>query len=238
MYPHGISGAIDSRVFGVVEKPRPAPFGRYAICPGGCRLGGRQDRAASSHSIVIREMTEQGGRCMTASIETRRVLLAGAAGLLLASHAMAEMVPLTISPDAPSAVPEPFANKDVDIAVVRQAQRRRCLSGLDLRSRGRGREARRQSDDLQRRRRQREAGAAVAAGRRDRARRHPDRMGLRRQSAGRTGGRPGSRHSCRRQQRVDRGIRPRHARQPVRASHDAGNHGSVRQGPGRRAGLR
>ena len=51
MYPHGISGAIDSRVFGVVEKRRPAPFGQYAIRPGGCRLGDRQDKAAGSHSI-------------------------------------------------------------------------------------------------------------------------------------------------------------------------------------------
>ena len=57
---------------------------------------------------------------MTLLNEARRVLLAGAAGCLLAPLAMAEMVPLTISPDAPTDVPEQFAGKDVDIAVVRQ----------------------------------------------------------------------------------------------------------------------
>ena len=50
---------------------------------------------------------------------TRNTLLGGAAAIL-ASSAAAEMVSLTVSPGAPTEVPEAFANKDVDIAVVRQ----------------------------------------------------------------------------------------------------------------------
>ena len=51
---------------------------------------------------------------------SRGAMLAGAATLLAAGAAWAEMVPLTISADAPTEVPEAFANGEVEIAVVRQ----------------------------------------------------------------------------------------------------------------------
>ena len=51
---------------------------------------------------------------------TRNTLVAAAAAALASTAALAEMVPLTISADAPTEVPEMFANGDVDIAVVRQ----------------------------------------------------------------------------------------------------------------------
>ncbi len=46
--------------------------------------------------------------------------LAAAGAVLASSVALAEMVPLTVSPDAPTEVPEAFAAGEVDIAVVRQ----------------------------------------------------------------------------------------------------------------------
>ena len=49
-----------------------------------------------------------------------RALIAGAAGLMMATQAMAQMVPLTISANAPSEVPEMFANGEARVAVVRQ----------------------------------------------------------------------------------------------------------------------
>ena len=51
---------------------------------------------------------------------SRGAMLAGAATLLAAGAAWAEMVPLTISADAPTEVPEAFANGEAEIAVVRQ----------------------------------------------------------------------------------------------------------------------
>ena len=51
---------------------------------------------------------------------TRSALVGGAAAILASSVAWAEMVPLTVSAGAPTEVPEAFANRDVDIAVVRQ----------------------------------------------------------------------------------------------------------------------
>lgn len=51
---------------------------------------------------------------------TRRLVLAGAAGLLLAAPAAADTVQLTISANAPTEVPQAFANGEVNIAVVRQ----------------------------------------------------------------------------------------------------------------------
>ena len=50
----------------------------------------------------------------------RTVFMTGAASILASTVAVAEMVPLTVSPDAPTEVPEIFANGEVDIAVVRQ----------------------------------------------------------------------------------------------------------------------
>lgn len=57
---------------------------------------------------------------MTLIKTTRNLLIAGAAGLLLASAAWADMVPLEVSPNAPTEVPEKFANGEARIAVVRQ----------------------------------------------------------------------------------------------------------------------
>ena len=57
---------------------------------------------------------------MSISSISRQTLIAGAAGLLMASSAFAEMVPLSVSPDAPTDVPEMFANGEANIAVVRQ----------------------------------------------------------------------------------------------------------------------
>ena len=50
----------------------------------------------------------------------RGALMAAAAGMLTSTAATAEMVPLMVSPNAPTEVPEKFANGEVNIAVVRQ----------------------------------------------------------------------------------------------------------------------
>lgn len=57
---------------------------------------------------------------MTIRRLSTRALIAGAAGLMMASQAVAQMVPLTISANAPSEVPEMFANGEARVAVVRQ----------------------------------------------------------------------------------------------------------------------
>jgi simple sugar transport system substrate-binding protein len=51
---------------------------------------------------------------------TRNTFVGAAVAALASTAALAEMVPLTISPNAPTEVPEMFAKGDVDIAVVRQ----------------------------------------------------------------------------------------------------------------------
>ena len=50
----------------------------------------------------------------------RTALMTGVASVLASTASVAEMVPLTVSPNAPTEVPEIFANGEVDIAVVRQ----------------------------------------------------------------------------------------------------------------------
>ena len=57
---------------------------------------------------------------MLAISQVRGLLVASVSGIALAAAATAEIVPLSISADAPTEVPEAFANRDVDIAVVRQ----------------------------------------------------------------------------------------------------------------------